>query len=106
MPDEPLLLKVKAVAAKCDVSTDTVRRLVKSGCLPSVRVGRSLRIPSAAVDLLIAKAAITAPPVGPFDANSDDPAERERAWKAAHDAVLTKSTPSAPGPVINKSKGW
>lgn len=53
MPD---VLKVRTVAARLDVSNSTVRRMVKSGRLPHVMVGGSLRIPAAAVDALIKKA--------------------------------------------------
>lgn len=50
MPD---VLKVRTVASRLDVSEWTVRRMVKSGHLPHVMVGGSLRIPAAAVDALI-----------------------------------------------------
>ncbi|MPZ62185.1 MAG: helix-turn-helix domain-containing protein [Propionibacteriales bacterium] len=52
--DQPLsestFLTVAEVAAAMRVSKMTVYRLVHSGELPAVRVGRSFRVPAAAVD--------------------------------------------------------
>ena len=47
---EHRLLTVREVADAMRVSTMTVYRLVHSGELPAIRVGRSFRIPAAAVD--------------------------------------------------------
>jgi excisionase family DNA binding protein len=40
----PLLLSIAAVALHLGVSVKTVRRLVHDGRLPSLRVGRQIRI--------------------------------------------------------------
>jgi excisionase family DNA binding protein len=40
----PRLLSVATVASHLDVSTKTVRRLLKDGQLPNLRVGRQIRI--------------------------------------------------------------
>jgi excisionase family DNA binding protein len=52
-PDRPLgevrFLTVAEVAAAMRVSKMTVYRLVHSGTMPAVRVGRSFRVPEAAV---------------------------------------------------------
>ena len=54
MPDRPLgdrrFLTVAEVAAVMRVSKMTVYRLVHSGEMPAVRVGRSFRVPEKAVD--------------------------------------------------------
>lgn len=49
-PDE--LLTVAEVAAMVRVSKMTIYRLVHAGELPSLRVGRSVRIPARAVEAL------------------------------------------------------
>ena len=43
-PDLPRLLSIDAAAALMDVSTQTVRREIRSGKLKSYRAGRQLRI--------------------------------------------------------------
>jgi excisionase family DNA binding protein len=52
-PDRPLgevrFLTVAEVASSMRVSKMTVYRLVHSGTMPAVRVGRSFRVPEAAV---------------------------------------------------------
>lgn len=48
-------LTVAEVAESLRVSKMTVYRMVHSGELPAVRVGRSFRVPEAAVDQLIAE---------------------------------------------------
>ena len=45
----PLLLTIVRSAEVLDVSESTVHRMVKRGQLPTVRVGRSVRIPRHAV---------------------------------------------------------
>ena len=39
----PKLLSVQATADRLDVSTQTVRRLIKAGSLPACRIGRQIR---------------------------------------------------------------
>jgi excisionase family DNA binding protein len=48
-PEPVCLYSVPNVAVQCDVSEKTVRRLIEKGTLRSVRVGRSVRIPHAAL---------------------------------------------------------
>ncbi|MGO1509194.1 MAG: helix-turn-helix domain-containing protein [Actinomycetales bacterium] len=48
-------LTVAEVADSLRVSKMTVYRMVHSGELPAVRVGRSFRVPNAAVDQLISE---------------------------------------------------
>lgn len=45
--DTPRLMTVSEVAAGARVSTKTVRRLINSGKLRVVRIGRAIRIPAA-----------------------------------------------------------
>lgn len=52
---EPLMLKVRDVAALLSMSEQTVRKLIKAGTLPSVQLGqgaRFTRVPMAAVKAL------------------------------------------------------
>jgi excisionase family DNA binding protein len=53
---EVRFLTVAEVAAAIRVSKMTVYRLVHSGDLPAVRVGRSFRVPEEAVDEYLRKA--------------------------------------------------
>lgn len=41
---EPALLRLEQVASRLAVSPSTVRRLIRRGDLPVVRVGRQLRV--------------------------------------------------------------
>ena len=53
-PDSlPQLLTVKEVAAVLRVTTRTVRRLIKSGQLPKVNIGRSVRVDVSALGAVI-----------------------------------------------------
>lgn len=54
---------VAEVASALRVSRMTVYRMVKSGTMESIRVGRGFRIPERAVDAYIEGATVT-PPVG------------------------------------------
>lgn len=56
MKDTRNALSVAATAARLDVCELTVRRLIKSGQLRAVRVGRLVRVPIAEVERLVAKA--------------------------------------------------
>jgi excisionase family DNA binding protein len=47
-------LKVAEVAARVRTSKMTIYRLIHSGELPAVRIGRSFRVPAAAVDAYLA----------------------------------------------------
>ncbi|MFF0542097.1 helix-turn-helix domain-containing protein [Nocardia thailandica] len=65
-PDTPRLSLAQA-AARYDVSVDTLRRWIRKGRLPAVRVGpRLIRVTVADLDALTA-------PVGPAAANASTP---------------------------------
>ena len=46
---DKVYLRTEEVARLLDVSDRTIRRMVKDGRLPSLRVGRLIRIPASAV---------------------------------------------------------
>lgn len=48
----PVFLSVKEVAQVLKVSQNTAYTYVRSGQLPSIRVGRQIRIPAGALDSL------------------------------------------------------
>jgi excisionase family DNA binding protein len=54
-PDLPSLLTVPEAAAALRLSTRTVRRMLKSGSLASVTIGRSVRIRSTDLASLISR---------------------------------------------------
>ena len=47
--DVPLYMTVQAVAARLGLNVKTVYAAINSGAMPSVRVGRTVRIPAAAL---------------------------------------------------------
>jgi excisionase family DNA binding protein len=49
------LLRVREIAAQLGIHPQSVRRLVWSGTLPSVRVGHSVRVPANAVRAFLDK---------------------------------------------------
>ncbi len=49
----PLLMRLKAVAAACDTSINTIRYWVRVGILPMVRIGRNVYVTRADLDRLI-----------------------------------------------------
>ena len=53
-----LLLTVREVAATMRVSTMTVYRLIKSGQLPAIRVGKNYRIRESDVDSYLSDRAV------------------------------------------------
>jgi excisionase family DNA binding protein len=55
-PENSVLLGKKRAADRLDVTTDQLTRWIKAGVLPAVKIGKSWRIPSAAIDKLIATA--------------------------------------------------
>jgi len=55
----PRFLTVAEVATELRVSTMTVYRLIHSGEMQAVRVGRSYRVPEAALDRFLAAQGIT-----------------------------------------------
>lgn len=48
------LLKVRESADALNCSVPMVRKMIKAGSLPAVRVGRAIRVPASAVDALVA----------------------------------------------------
>jgi excisionase family DNA binding protein len=54
---EPEYLAAGEVAARLGISLRTVRRRIADGSLPSVRIGRAVRIPATALDLPAARPA-------------------------------------------------
>ena len=57
---EPVYLTAAEAAARLGISLRTARRRIADGSLPSVRIGRAVRIPAAALDLPVARPAGTA----------------------------------------------
>jgi len=53
-----LLLTVREVAATMRVSTMTVYRLIKSGQLPAIRVGKNYRIRESDVDTYLSERSV------------------------------------------------
>lgn len=49
----PPLMTAAEVAALLQVSLRTVRRLIADGTLPSVRIGRAVRVPQEALDAFL-----------------------------------------------------
>jgi excisionase family DNA binding protein len=68
MPDQTTaeLLRVAAVAKRLDVHVSTVYRLVESGALKALRVGKSIRIRAESLDayLAVCEQAAVAPTSG------------------------------------------
>ncbi len=60
-------LTVAEVAELVRVSRMTVYRLVQAGELPAVRVGKSYRVPEAAVDAFLRRGAVGTPRQQPED---------------------------------------
>ena len=57
-PPAPVFLTVQEVADRARVSKMTIYRLVHSGELRAVRIGRSFRVPERAVDELLGRAGV------------------------------------------------
>lgn len=66
-PERARFLTVAEVADVMRVSRMTVYRLLHSGELPGVRVGRSFRVPQAALDGYLASSALPAPEIAEDD---------------------------------------
>jgi excisionase family DNA binding protein len=47
---EPIVYRVKEVEALLQLSRSTVYELIRSGELPSIRIGRSVRVPREALE--------------------------------------------------------
>ena len=84
---EPEYLAAGEVAARLGISLRTVRRRIADGSLPSVRIGRAVRIPAAALELPVAHPAGGAAreAVAPYGAESaDDQAAYIARWNSSH----------------------
>lgn len=84
---EPDYLTAAEAATRLGISLRTARRRIADGSLPSVRIGRAVRIPAAALDLPLARPAGTAvrEAVGPYVTETDDSqAAYVARWNAAH----------------------
>jgi excisionase family DNA binding protein len=51
---------VRAVASELNISTHTVRRMIRDGVLPGVRVGFVLRVPRALLEEYLEENRVTA----------------------------------------------
>ena len=80
-------LTAAEAAARLGLSLRTVRRRIADGSLPSVRIGRAVRVSAAALDLPAARPAGSAArdAVAPYAANTEDGRAAHIArWNAAH----------------------
>ncbi len=69
---EPKYLGAAEAASRLGISLRTVRRRIADGSLPSVRIGRAVRIPAAALDLPVARpAAASREAVAPYETGAD-----------------------------------
>jgi excisionase family DNA binding protein len=84
---DPDYLTAAEAAARLGISLRTARRRIADGSLPSVRIGRAVRIPSAALAMPVARPTGTAmrEAVGAYAAHADeDRAAYAARWNAAH----------------------
>jgi excisionase family DNA binding protein len=84
---EPDYLTAAEAATRLGISLRTARRRIADGSLPSVRIGRAVRIPAAALDLPVARPAGAAAreAVAPYVTETDDSqAAYVARWNAAH----------------------
>jgi excisionase family DNA binding protein len=84
---EPEYLTAAEAAARLGISLRTARRRIADGSLASVRIGRAVRIPAAALDLPVARPAGAAvrEAVAPYAPDPDDTRAAYAArWNATH----------------------
>ena len=84
---EPDYLTAAEAAARLGISLRTARRRIADGSLPSVRIGRAVRIPAAALDLPVARPAGAAvrEAVVPYGAKAaDDQTAYVARWNSSH----------------------
>jgi len=85
---EPDYLTAAETAIRLGISLRTVRRRIADGSLPSVRIGRAVRIPAAALDLPVARpvGAVAREAAAPYAADAQDGgrAAHIARWNAAH----------------------
>jgi excisionase family DNA binding protein len=84
---EPDYVTAAEAAARLGISLRTVRRRIADGSLPSVRIGRAVRIPAGALELPVARptGAAVREAVAPYATDADeDRAAYVARWNAAH----------------------
>ena len=84
---DPEYLTAAEAAARLGISLRTARRRIADGSLASVRIGRAVRIPAAALDLPVARPAGAAvrEAVAPYAPHPDDTRAAYAArWNATH----------------------
>src|SRR5450756_1744921 len=84
---DPDYLTATEAASRLGISLRTVRRRIADGSLPSARIGRAVRIPTAALDLPVARPGGSAAreTVAPYATDADgDRAAYVARWNAAH----------------------
>lgn len=84
---EPEYLNAVEAAERLGISLRTVRRRIADGSLPSVRLGRAVRIPVSALDLPVSRPAPSAAreAAAPYAARADeDRAAFVARWNADH----------------------
>jgi excisionase family DNA binding protein len=81
-------LTAAEAAVRLGLSLRTVRRRISDGSLPSVRIGRAVRIPAGALELPAAAPASTSTreAVAPYDTDAEDSGQAAyiARWNAAH----------------------
>jgi excisionase family DNA binding protein len=85
--NEPGYLNAAEAAERLGISLRTVRRRIADGSLPSVRLGRAVRIPVSALDLPVSRPAPSAAreAAAPYAASADeDRAAFVARWNAEH----------------------
>jgi excisionase family DNA binding protein len=84
---EPDYLTAAEAAARLGISLRTTRRRIADGSLPSVRIGRAVRIPAGALELPVTRptGAAVREAVAPYATDADeDRAAYVARWNAAH----------------------
>jgi excisionase family DNA binding protein len=84
---EPDYLTAAEAASRLGISLRTTRRRIADGSLPSVRIGRAVRIPAGALELPVARptGAAVREAVAPYATDADeDRAAYVARWNAAH----------------------
>lgn len=83
---EPEYLTAAEAGARLGISLRTMRRRIADGSLPSVRIGRAVRIPAAAFDLPVARPATAVrEAVAPYGTETDeDRAASVARWNSLH----------------------
>ena len=84
---DPDYLTATEAASRLGISLRTVRRRIADGSLPSARIGRAVRIPTAALDLPVARPGGSAAreAVAPYATDTDgDRAAYVARWNSTH----------------------